>query len=101
MAVAAPFVPPVVDDAAVPWPALLGPDRGDVLRPVVEAVDGVLERAVPRQITYEPGRSLTVRYDAHVAWRDASRTVESLVATTGRTPPATVRVSDGSHEIGV
>ena len=93
---------PHVDDPTVPWAALLGEPAVDLLATAVgNGAGGELRRVVPRQATYHPGRSLTVRYDAHVAWPGGRSTNESLVAVGGEVPQGALTLYDGTDTVGV
>lgn len=73
-------------DPAVPaLPTLLTTPHA-LLAAAVDAAGGRLDSAHPRQASWVPGRSLTVRYDAQVRWATAPPAQESLVATIGRVP---------------
>jgi len=92
---------PDIDDPAVPWRALLGAEATDLLAAAVGGGGGSLRGVVPRQATYHPGRSLTVRYDATVAWADGRSTTESFVAVGGDVPTGAVVLHDGEQTVGV
>lgn len=82
------------DDAL---PALRALVETGLPAPVVAAVrvaGAELVSAAPGQITYRPGRSVTVRYDAKVRWPGRGTASEALVATTGGTLPAGALVVD-------
>lgn len=90
------------DDGLPALPALLCAPEG-LLGAAVATAEGTLEAARPRQTTWVPGRSLTVRYDAQVRWGGADRAVtESLVAVTGKVPEGTLTLAgDDGAEVGV
>ncbi len=94
---------PVPTDPRVATEALLGDGVTDLLAAAVEAGGGRLQgRPVPRQTTYEPGRSLTVRYDAVVAGPDGRTATEMLVAESRRRlPEGALILDDGTHRVGV
>lgn len=94
---------PVPADPNVPTGALLGEGATELLAAAVEAAGGRLQgRPVPRQTTYEPGRSLTVRYDAVVAGPDGRTATEMLVAESRRRlPEGALVLDDGTHRIAV
>lgn len=90
-----------LDDAGLPaFPALLHEPW-----PLVEAAlgpaGGTPRRLEPRQVTWRPGRSLTVRYDVQVAWPSGAETDEMLVATTGRLPPGGLVLESGDAQVAV
>lgn len=92
---------PALDDPAVPS-GLLDEDARDLLEVAVDAAGGELRSLAPRQASYQPGRSLTVRYDATVRWSDGKVTNEMLVARGGTRPPSgSVVVADGDCEVAV
>jgi len=97
----APFVVPA--DPAVPTDTLLGSGSTELLAAAVAAGGGELRgRPMARQTTYEPGRSLTVRYDATIAWPDGRVASEMLVAESSRHLPAGALVlDDGTARIAV
>ena len=68
---------PALDDPAVPGQALLGPGAADLVGTAVGAAGGEVLRVAARQTTYQPGHSLTVRYDAKVRWAVSSMTSRS------------------------
>jgi hypothetical protein len=93
---------PQIDDAAVPADVLLQPEAAELLAVAVEAAGGAVRTVTPRQVTYHPGRSLTVRYDGSVAWNNGRHTTESFVATAGgRRAKGATLVDDGEHSVAV
>lgn len=93
---------PTLDDPAVPSGALLGPDARSLLAAAVDAAGGELRSATPRQASYSPGRSLTVRFETTVRWGDGRLADESLVATAGGTlPEGALVLNDGHHDVAV
>lgn len=94
--------PPILDDAAVPGGTLLGGAAMALLGAAVGAAGGDLRTATPRHASYQPGRSLTVRYDATVRWADGRVATEWLVAKAGASLPAGALVlADGRHDVAV
>lgn len=92
---------PDLGDDQVPTAALLQ-GRDDLLAAALAGYGGELLSSSPRQTTYTPGRSLTVRYDARVRWKGGSTTDEMLVATAGRrVPEGALVLEDGDHRVGV
>jgi hypothetical protein len=92
---------PDMDDERVPTATLLR-DGDDLLAAALGAYGGELLSSAPRQTTYSPGRSLTVRYDARVRWEDGSITDEMLVATAGRkVPKGALVLEDGDLKVGI
>lgn len=90
-----------LDDEALPaLPDLLG-HPADLLGVALAPAGGRVRSAQARQTAWRPGRSLTVRYDARVAWGDGSVTDEVLVASTGRPHPGTLVLRAGDVEVGV
>lgn len=90
-----------LDDPALPaLPVLLGQPT-DLLDAALAPAGGRVQRVDPRQTTWRPGRSLTVRYDARVAWPDGAVTDEMLVATTGALHPASLVLEAGDVQVGV
>ncbi len=81
---------------------LLGPGSRGLLAAAVGAAGGDLRSATPRQTSYEPGRSLTVRYDAAVRWPSGNVVDEMLVASTRTALHAGALVlDDGDHQVAV
>src|SRR5688572_23070137 len=90
-----------LDDPALPaLPVLLG-RPADLLDAALAPAGGRVGRVEPRQATWRPGRSLTVRYDARVTWPDGAATDEMLVATTGRLHPSALVLEAGDVQVGV
>lgn len=90
-------------DHAVPGLAVLvGNDLPEPLRVAVAAAGAQLVSASPGQITYRPGRTVTVRFDARVTWPSRATVDEVLVATTGGTlPPGALVVGNGDTRVAV
>lgn len=89
-----------LEDPALPaLPSLLTAPH-DLLGAAVEAAGGRLVRAVPRGATWNPGRSLTVRYQARVAWPGGEGD-ETLVAATGRVPDGALVLESGDSRVAV
>jgi aminoglycoside phosphotransferase len=94
-------LPDLVDDQLAPH-VLLGPEAVELLDQVVGAAGGAVDHVTPRQVTYHPGHSLTVRYDVRVRWAGGVVRTEWFVLATG----AAVRdhaviVENGVHRIAV
>src|SRR5690606_7197134 len=88
-------------DPALPaLPTLLGDPR-DLLRTALAPAGGRVEHVAARQVTWRPGRSLTVRYDASVAWPGDHVTQEMLVARAGRLHPRSLVLEAGGVRVGV
>lgn len=87
----------------MPIDILLGNGSHPLLAAALDAVGATLRSVTPRQVSYEPDRSLTVRYDAAVRWPSGQVVNEMLVATTR---PALLRagafvLDDGDHRVAV
>jgi hypothetical protein len=90
-----------LDDPALPaLPVLLG-QPADLLDAALAPAGGRVGRVEPRQATWRPGRSLTVRYDARVTWPGGAASDEMLVATTGRLHPSALVLEAGDVRVGV
>lgn len=90
-----------LDDAAVPaLPMLLG-QPVELLDAALAPAGGRVRRVEARLTTWRPGRSLTVRYDARVAWPDGRVTDEMLVAATGTLHPQALVLEAGDLRVGV
>jgi hypothetical protein len=90
-----------LDDAALPaLPVLLGQPT-DLLDAALAPAGGRVRRVEARQTTWRPGHSLTVRYDARVAWPDGRVTDEMLVAATGTLHPQALVLEAGDLRVGV
>lgn len=93
---------PALDDPALPVGALLDQGAPALLAAAVAGGGGEPRSLTPRQTTYHPGRSLTVRYDATVRWRAGPVTNEMLVAPTGgQLPDGALVLEDGEHQVAV
>ena len=82
----------IVDEAVPSVPILLGPSAEEFLEALILPQGGVVDQWRVTQIRYTPGRSLVVRYQAQVRWRDGNSTRETLVATAGLNVPEDVPV---------
>lgn len=90
------------DDAVPGLAALVATELPEPVRAAVEAAGGELTSAAPSQVTYRPGQSVTVHYDATVAWPGAGTANEALVATTGGAlPSGALVVDDGDTSVAV
>ncbi|MEM8905898.1 MAG: aminoglycoside phosphotransferase family protein [Actinomycetota bacterium] len=78
------------DERLGPLPTLLGEPEAP-LGAAVGASGGELLSVRPRQVGWNPGRDLTVRYDARIRRPDGEHD-EMLVATCGSEPPGGLRV---------
>lgn len=95
----------VKDDTALRGAAaLVGPQAAAILAPAVQGAGGRLHAAVARQVRYDPGLRIAVRYGADVEWADGSRRNETLGALIQAEPIpdglAVVEGDDGTR-IGV
>lgn len=91
---------PVLDDPAVAADDVLGEGAIAALSAILESCGACVERAVPAQTTYYPGRSLTVRHEVVVRWADGTRTTESMVLSSGRkVPEGALVISDGTNDV--
>lgn len=75
---------------------LLGHEAIQILNAAVAPDEASCVAAKPVQVRYRPGRSLTVQYEATVAWKDGTETRETLVAQTGTVEGAAAFEVDGS-----
>ena len=82
----------IVNEAVPSVPILLGPSAEEFLEALILPQGGVVDQWRVTQIRYTPGRSLVVRYQAQVRWRDGNSTRETLVATAGLNVPEDVPV---------
>ncbi|CAN5629736.1 hypothetical protein BH20ACT2_BH20ACT2_00440 [soil metagenome] len=90
-----------LSDPALPALPDLLVDHHELLCVAAAASGAELIEARPRQVTWRPGSSLTVRYDAELS-RDGARCDESFVAATGAKLPAGCLVlDDGESRVGV
>lgn len=90
-----------LDDPALPAFPTLVAAPGALLAAALAPAGGEIRRVGPRQTTWRPGRSLTVRYDATVAWSTGNDTDEVLVATTGRLPRNALVLEADGMEVAV
>jgi hypothetical protein len=90
-----------LDDPALPaLPVLLGsPD--ELFDAALAPTGGRVQRVEARQTSWRPGRSLTVRYDARVAWAHGDVTDEMLVAATGNLHPDSLVLEADGVRVGV
>jgi aminoglycoside phosphotransferase len=92
-------------DVALPaYEAMAGPQARDLVAAAYASIDLAVDDLVIRQVQYDPGVSLSVRYAATVrspatgaAWVEP---VTAAVDADGAVP-GTLVVSDGSREVGV
>jgi streptomycin 6-kinase len=86
---AAPSADRVRDPLIPEVDVLLGPDGASVVAAAIAATGGVLIGAERVQVSYEPGNTVAVRWEATTRWPDGRTTVESIVASaTPDGPPA-------------
>jgi hypothetical protein len=92
-----------LDDERLPaMRAMLGPEAVPMLDAAVAAAGGRVFSARPAQITWRPGRSLAITYDARVGWGDKRREPESIVAVTGKSlPEGAVVLARGEEQVAV
>ncbi|MPY94328.1 MAG: phosphotransferase [Acidimicrobiia bacterium] len=92
-------------DPALPAAAhLLGPGARPLLEAALAATGGRLVELRRAQVLYHPGRDLTVRYAASVAWPGDERPRrEALMVGTSRhgPPPGTLPLEAGDLSVGV
>lgn len=88
-------------DDALPALGVLLTDPAPLLAAAIAEDGGTLRWAQPRQATWQPGRSLTVRYDARIAWPGRADVEEMLVASTGLIPDGATVLHDGDAQAGV
>lgn len=79
---------------------LLGAQPPLPLRAAVDTAGGTLLSALPSQVTWWPGSSITVRYDA-VVKGGAMAGGQDFVMTAGRIPEGALVVDAGGQEVGV
>jgi hypothetical protein len=94
----------LVDERVPVAAALLGPDAATVLAPAVAAADGAIRSLRPTQARYVPGRCITVRYAARVAWRAEAERIETLCAMFDRRGlPDGLAVAEGpaGEQVGI
>ncbi len=81
------------DSSLSAMPAMLGREAGDILAAALQPLGGSVASARPTQVTWRPGRSLSVVYEARVGWQDGRKgSSERVVAVTGRELPAPATV---------
>jgi len=97
----APVAPPLaVHDPVLPTEDLLGGGVPSVLAAAVEAAGGGVRSAVARQVTYQPGRAVTVRYDATLDVGGRAAPASMGVAVGRPAPPgALVLEADGQQAV--
>lgn len=76
------------DEALPLLPAMLGDEAAGLLEAVTGLAGATVQDWRIGQVNWQPGASLTVRYDATLLRSDGMQTVESIVATTGGRSPA-------------
>lgn len=87
-------------DRALPLlPEMLGAGAVDMLAAAAGARDQRVVAAKPVQVSWRPGRSLHVQYDAQIEIHGASPQTATFVAATGGEPPAgaTALTRDGAQ----
>ncbi len=90
------------DQALPAMPAMLGGGADELLSLAVSAAEGKLISARPHQVHWQPGRALTVVYDASVAWAGQRPVQERLVAMTGaRLPDEALVLEHGDARVGL
>ena len=83
-------------------PAMLGDEASELLGAAVAQANASVLSVRPVQVTWHPGRSLHVTYDALVAWNRNRRTAERFVAATGDgLPEAAVRLARDDEQVAV
>jgi phosphotransferase family enzyme len=90
----------LVDPSLPALPVLLREPSG-LLGAAVAPAGGTVRSAKPRQATWRPGSSLTVRYDVAVKWPDGQVTQEMIVAMTGRIHPQSLVLESGDARVAV
>jgi hypothetical protein len=88
-------------DPALPAMRTLLREPADLLDAALAPAGGQVRRVAARHATWRPERSLTMRYDARVAWPDGRITDEMLVAATGRLHPQSLVLEAGDVRVGV
>ncbi|MCD9624758.1 phosphotransferase [Rhabdothermincola salaria] len=96
----------VVENSAPRLPAadtLLGPGADEMVAVAVEAGGGRLLSLARNQVLHRPGRALTVRFSAEVAWAGDVRTRETVVAMAGvdGPPEGTLVLEAGDERVGL
>jgi hypothetical protein len=88
-----------LDDPALPAVAvLLGPDALGPLQVALDAFGARLGRVQPRQVTWWPGRSITVRYEAV---SESGASLPQIVACAGSIPEGAAVLEADDLRIGV
>ena len=92
-----------LDDERLPAFSSLLTEAEPLLAAAVAEAGGQVMASRPRQVTWSPGRSATVRYDARVRWPGSDEVTDELfVGVTGRIPKgAFTLVSDDGEEVAV
>lgn len=80
--------------------ALLGADPPPALSLAVELSGGEIESAVPAQVSWSPGRRLTIRYNVEVIGGEAPGS-QGYVAVAGRIPDGALLVEADDLRVGV
>jgi len=90
--------PPCLDDPDLPAVGvLLGPGARGPLQAVLAQAGSKVDGIRPRQVTWWPGRSITVRYDVTTA---TGRRLPQIVACAGEIPDGVAVVASGEARIG-
>lgn len=74
---------------------LLGPEGRRLVAALVEGAGGTVRHATPRQVGFDPGRSLSVRFDVDVEWPDGRTGTEGMVLAAGAAVPEGAVVLEG------
>ena len=75
------------DERLPALPAMLGVEADEILDAAVWGAEGKVVSSRPVQVSWHPGRSLTVSYDAKVAWSKHHHATERFVVRTGDNGP--------------
>jgi hypothetical protein len=90
------------DDALPAMGAMLGPEAGEMLAAALQIGAGRSLEARPAQVTWQPGRSLAVRYDARIRTPGGRDHVEPVIAATGDgAPEGPVVLQRGAARVAV
>ena len=90
-----------IDDEALPAVPTLLQEPVELLDAALAPAGGRIRTVTPRQTTWRPGRSLTVRYDARVIWPSGDVTDEMLVARTGEIHPESLVLEADAVRVAV
>ena len=90
-----------IDDEALPAVPTLLREPAELLDAALAPAGGCIRTVTPRQTTWRPGRSLTVRYDARVVWPSGDVTDEMLVARTGEIHPESLVLEADAVRVAV